>query len=134
MDSSSLESLPMTLHPTSRPPKRAVDQVRFSGSHAGYMESLARLFDAAQTLGKYCRPPIFTPIQDQALPPVMVDQIARQVEDPGLRHADKTQVGLELCTRHAAEFFAFYICRFVLSDLNILLEKFVKRGSEWVAA
>lgn len=61
-----------------------------------------------------------------------IDQIARQVEDPGLRHADKTQVGLELCTRHAAEFFAFYVCRFVLSDLSILLDKFVKRGSEWV--
>lgn len=54
------------------------------------------------------------------------------MEDPGLRHADKTQVGLELCTRHAAEFFAFYICRFVLSDLALLLDKFVKRGSEWV--
>lgn len=60
------------------------------------------------------------------------DQIARQVEDPGLRHADKTQVGLELCTRHAAEFFGFYICRFVLTDLGILLDKFIKRGSEWV--
>ncbi len=79
-------------------------------------------------------PPISTLSRDQALPLVLVDQIARQVEDPGVRHADKTQVGLELCTRHAAEFFAFYICRFVLSDLNILLEKFVKRGSEWVAA
>lgn len=63
-----------------------------------------------------------------------LDQIARQVEDPGLRHADKTQVGLELCTRHAAEFFAFYICRFVLSDVSLLLEKFIKRGSEWVLA
>jgi hypothetical protein len=60
------------------------------------------------------------------------DQIARQVEDPGLRHADKTQVGLELCTRHAAEFFGFYICRFVLTDISILLDKFIKRGSEWV--
>jgi hypothetical protein len=60
------------------------------------------------------------------------DQIARQVDDPGLRHADKTQVGLELCTRHAAEFFAFYICRFVLSDLGLLMDKFVKRGTEWV--
>lgn len=60
------------------------------------------------------------------------DQIARQVEDPGLRHADKTQVGLELCTRHAAEFFAFYICRFVLQDLTLLMDKFIKRGSEWV--
>lgn len=62
------------------------------------------------------------------------DQIARQVEDPGLRHADKTQVGLELCTRHAAEFFCFFICRFVLSDMTMLLDKFIKRGSEWVLA
>src|ERR1700722_12591680 len=60
------------------------------------------------------------------------DQIARQVEDPGLRHTDKTQVGLELCTRHAAEFFGFYICRFVLTDISLLLDKFIKRGSEWV--
>jgi hypothetical protein len=62
------------------------------------------------------------------------DQIARQVDDPGLRHADKTQVGLELCTRHAAEFFGFYVCRFVLADLGLLLDKFLKRGSEWVLA
>jgi hypothetical protein len=62
----------------------------------------------------------------------IIDQIARQVEDPGLRHADKTQVGLELCTRHAAEFFGFYICRFVLTDIGMLLDKFIKRGSEWV--
>jgi len=89
---------------------RDVSQVQFSGPNANYMGALARLFDAAQT----------------------IDQIARQVEDPGLRHADKTQVGLELCTRHAAEFFGFYICRFVLTDVGMLLDKFIKRGSEWV--
>ncbi|KAK4096640.1 hypothetical protein N658DRAFT_553183 [Parathielavia hyrcaniae] len=105
-----LPSLPMTSHPTSRPTKRDVGSVVFAGPNANYMHSLAKLFDAAQT----------------------VDQIARQVDDPGLRHADKTQVGLELCTRHAAEFFAFYICRFVLSDLTMLLDKFIKRGTEWV--
>ena len=59
-----------------------------------------------------------------------LDQIARQVDDPGLRHADKTQVGLELSTRRAAEFFGFYICRFVMSDVALLLDKFIKRGSE----
>ncbi|KAL2162474.1 hypothetical protein VTH06DRAFT_7388 [Thermothelomyces fergusii] len=107
-----LASLPMTTHPTSRPTKRDVHSVTFTGPNANYMSSLARLFDAAQT----------------------VDQIARQVDDPGLRHADKTQVGLELCTRHAAEFFAFYVCRFALSDLTLLMDKFVKRGSEWVLA
>ncbi|KAI1767343.1 hypothetical protein GGR53DRAFT_518443 [Hypoxylon sp. FL1150] len=108
----SLSSLPMTSHPSNKPAKRDVASVTFDGPFGNYMASLARLFDAAQT----------------------VDQIARQVDDPGLRHADKTQVGLELCTRHAAEFFAFYICRFVLSDLSSLLDKFVKRGSEWVLA
>ncbi|KAL8388312.1 hypothetical protein RB595_009320 [Gaeumannomyces hyphopodioides] len=107
---SATASLPMTAHPTSKPPKREVISVQFTGPNANYMSSLAKLFDAAQ----------------------VIDQIARQVEDPGLRHADKTQVGLELCTRHAAEFFAFYICRFVLADLTLLLDKFVKRGSEWV--
>ncbi|KAI0904936.1 hypothetical protein F4823DRAFT_628223 [Ustulina deusta] len=105
-----MPSLPMVAHPSSRPAKRDVTSVKFDGPNANYMASLARLFDAAQT----------------------VDQIARQVDDPGLRHADKTQVGLELCTRHAAEFFGFYVCRFVLTDLGMLLDKFVKRGSEWV--
>jgi hypothetical protein len=105
-----LSTLPMTAQPTTRPPKRDIGHVHFEGPNSAYMASLARLFDAAQ----------------------VIDQIARQVDDPGLRHADKTQVGLELCTRHAAEFFAFYICRFVLSDLGLLMDKFVKRGTEWV--
>lgn len=63
-----------------------------------------------------------------------VDQIARQVEDPGLKYSSKTHVGLELSMRHTAEFFAFYICRFVLGDMGMMLDKFVKRGSEWVLA
>ncbi|PTB43938.1 hypothetical protein M441DRAFT_77087 [Trichoderma asperellum CBS 433.97] len=109
-EATTLATLPMTPKPTSRPTKRDVSQAQFIGPNAMYMGSLARLFDAAQA----------------------IDQIARQVEDPGLRHADKTQVGLELCTRHAAEFFGFYICRFVLADLGLLLDKFLKRGSEWV--
>ncbi|PBP16290.1 MIT domain-containing protein [Diplocarpon rosae] len=107
-----MATLPMTSTSVSkvRFAKRDVSQLQFSGPNANYMGALARLFEAAQT----------------------IDQIARQVEDPGLRHADKTQVGLELCTRHAAEFFGFYICRFVLQDVALLLDKFIKRGSEWV--
>ncbi|CAN8106476.1 unnamed protein product [Discula destructiva] len=105
-----LTTLPFTDHPTSKPIKRDVAVVQFSGPNAHYMAALAKLFDAAQA----------------------IDQIARQVEDPGLRHQDKTQVGLELSTRHAAEFFGFYVCRFVLQDLTMLLDKFIKRGSEWV--
>ena len=63
-----------------------------------------------------------------------VDQIARQVEDPGLRGTSTTHVGHELSIRHAAEFFGFYVCRFVLADLGVLIDKFVKRGTEWVLA
>lgn len=47
-----LPSLPMTSHPTSRPPKRDVGSVLFTGPNANYMAALAKLFDAAQTVGK----------------------------------------------------------------------------------
>jgi hypothetical protein len=47
-----LSSLPMTAHPTSRPTKRDMSGVSFGGPNANYMGALARLFDAAQTVGK----------------------------------------------------------------------------------
>ncbi|KAI4659067.1 uncharacterized protein J4E78_005491 [Alternaria triticimaculans] len=105
-----MSTLPMTNLPSIRFAKRDISGVVFEGPNAGYMGSLARLFDAVQIL----------------------DQIARQVEDPGLKHSSPTHVGLELSTRHAAEFFGFYICRFVLTDVTMMLDKFIKRGSEWV--
>ncbi|KAF1916103.1 hypothetical protein BDU57DRAFT_474031 [Ampelomyces quisqualis] len=109
-DSLVMNTLPMTTLPTIRFAKRDISSVNFEGPNSGYMGSLARLFDAAQIL----------------------DQIARQVEDPGLKHSSSTHVGLELSARHAAEFFGFYICRFVLADVTMMLDKFIKRGSEWV--
>jgi hypothetical protein len=84
----------------------------FNGPHKEYMSSVSRLCEAAQVL----------------------DQIARQVEDPGLKHSSSTHIGLELTTRHAAEFFGFYVCRFLLGDLTLLMDKYVKRNSEWIAA
>jgi MIT (microtubule interacting and transport) domain len=80
------------------------------GANANYMASLARLFDAAQIL----------------------DSIARQVEDPGLKSISQTHVGLELCVRNASEFFAFFVVRWVVADVGNLIDKFVKRGGEWV--
>jgi hypothetical protein len=109
-DSVTMSTLPMTAQPTSRVARRNVQQMQGTGPNASYMGALARLFDAVQVL----------------------DQIARQVEDPGLKCSSKTHVGLELCTRNAAEFFGFYICRFALSDIGLMLDKFIKRGSEWV--
>ncbi|KAL1310873.1 hypothetical protein AAFC00_001105 [Neodothiora populina] len=87
-------------------------ETAFEGPLKEYMGSLSRLCEAAQVL----------------------DQIARQVEDPGLKHSSPTHIGLELSTRHAAEFFGFYVCRFALSDIGILLDKYVKRSTEWVIA
>ncbi|KAJ4375043.1 hypothetical protein N0V83_002122 [Neocucurbitaria cava] len=109
-DSLVMTTLPMTSLPTIRFAKRDISGVVFEGPNSGYMGSLARLFDSVQIL----------------------DQIARQVEDPGLKHSSPTHVGLELSARHAAEFFGFYICRFVLTDVTMMLDKFIKRGSEWV--
>ncbi|MCJ1352695.1 MAG: hypothetical protein MMC33_002679 [Icmadophila ericetorum] len=107
-----MRSLPMTSSINPRFARRNAEQVQGIGPHAHYMAALARLCDAAQIL----------------------DQIARQVEDPGLKHTSQTHVGLELSTRHAAEFFGFYVCRFVLNDIGMMLDKFIKRGSEWVLA
>jgi hypothetical protein len=76
------------------------------------MTSLARLCDAVQIL----------------------DNIARQVVDPGLKCSSETHVGLEFSVRNAAEFFAFYVIRFVMADIGLLIDKFLKRGSEWVLA
>ncbi len=51
-DGLTIPSLPMTSHPTSKPTKRDVASVQFSGPNANYMAALARLFDAAQTVGE----------------------------------------------------------------------------------
>ncbi|KAL9029885.1 MAG: hypothetical protein Q9196_001929 [Gyalolechia fulgens] len=111
-DAPVMSSLPMTTSQHSRFPRRDPSQVEFVGAHSHYMGALARLCDAAQFL----------------------DQIARGVEDPGLKHSSPTHVGLELSMRHAAEFFGFYICRFILNDITMMLDKFIKRGSQWVLA
>jgi hypothetical protein len=127
-----MNTLPMTTLPTIRFAKRDISGLQFEGPNSGYMSSLARLFDSAQILGKfYSRTPLTSchvPWPNHSVS----DQIARQVEDPGLKHSSPTHVGLELSARHAAEFFGFYICRFVLTDVTMMLDKFIKRGSEWV--
>lgn len=34
--------------------------------------------------------------------------------------------------RHAAEFFGLWICRFILTDIGVLIDKHVKRSTEWL--
>ena len=119
-----MSTLPMTSSssvPSSRamhmqrsraPPPTPTQLTNIPQPHAMYMASLARLFDAVQVL----------------------DSIARQVVDPGLKCSSETLVGLEFSIRNAAEFFAFYVVRFVMADIGLLVDKFLKRGSEWVLA
>lgn len=132
-DSLNMATVPMTSLPSIRFAKRDTSGLTFEGPNSGYMSSLAKLFDSAQILGELLRQHPFalhpTPQHRTNTP---TDQIARQVEDPGLKHSSPTHVGLELSSRHAAEFFGFFICRFVLADVTLLLDKFIKRGSEWV--
>lgn len=92
------------------PPPTPTGMPHILTQHANYMASLARLFDAVQVL----------------------DSIARQVEDPGLKATSTTQVGLELSIRGAAEFFSFFVIRFVLTDIGLFMDKYLKRNSEWV--
>ncbi|KAK3079019.1 hypothetical protein LTS18_005943, partial [Coniosporium uncinatum] len=117
-----MHSVPMTSLPNVRFTKRDIGSVGAMGSgpNANYMGALARLCDSVQIVG----------MSSVSSPPFY--QIARQAEDPGLKLSSPTHVGIELCTRHASEFFGFYVCRFVVQDLSTLLDKFVKRGSEWV--
>jgi hypothetical protein len=63
---------------------------------------------------------------------VFADQIARQTEDPGLKKSSPVYFGLELSIKHASEFFGLFVCRWVLADIGMLLDKFVKRSTEWV--
>jgi len=52
-DGPTMPTLPMTSHPTSKPSRRDVSSLQFSGPNANYMSALARLFDAAQAIGEF---------------------------------------------------------------------------------
>lgn len=129
-DGPTLESLPMTSLPDPKFPKRDLSLIHYGGPNSNYMAALARLCDAAQVLGRFITGSMLLPMT--LLIRVIADQIARQVEDPGLRRSSQTQVGLVLSMRHAAEFFGFFVSRFVIVDVSMMLDKFIKRGSEWV--
>ncbi|KAL8823410.1 MAG: hypothetical protein Q9191_005880 [Dirinaria sp. TL-2023a] len=117
-DVSTLKSLPMTTVSHPKFPKRDLSQIHYGGPNSNYMAALAKLCDAVQVL------------DDHSALNVNADQIARQVEDPGLKHSSQTHVGLELSMQHAAEFFGLFVCRFVLNDVSLMLDKFIKRKNQ----
>lgn len=82
------------------------------GPYVMYTSALARLCDSAQVL----------------------DGIIRSAEDPGVKASGPTHVGLELGARHASEFLGLWVCRWVLADLGMLVDKFAKRAGEFLSA
>lgn len=131
-DGPSLDSLPMTSLLDHKFPKRDLSRIHYGGPNSNYMSALARLCDAAQVLGRFLQPSGSMLFRVTLLIQATADQIARRVEDHGLRRSSQTQVGLELSMRHAAEFFGFFVSRFVMVDVSMMLDKYIKRGSEWV--
>jgi len=59
------------------------------------------------------------------------DRLSIHIEGNNNLHIT-TQVGLELVISRASEFFGLVVCRFVLADVSLLLDKYIKRGTEWV--
>ncbi|KAF4547473.1 Hypothetical protein D9617_42g090600 [Elsinoe fawcettii] len=115
-ENTSMQTVPMTsftgVEKRTAHRREALRDAVFEGPHKDYMAAVAKLCEAAQVL----------------------DQVARQVEDPGLKHSSSTHIGLEFSTRHASEFFGFYVCRFLLADIGTLIDKHVKRSTEWILA
>lgn len=60
-----------------------------------------------------------------------IDRLSIHIEGNNNLHIT-TQVGLELVISRASEFFGLVVCRFVLADVSLLLDKYIKRGTEWV--
>ena len=148
-DGASMASLPMTT--SSAPLRRSTGgsgsrsgsgrgrqsstaSVQIDGPNGNYASALARLCDAVQILGILVPPTLNGEMESTDKRDKPTDQIARQAEDPGLKRQSPTQVGLELAAQRSSQFFAFFVCRFVLQDLTLLTEKFLKRASEWVVA
>ena len=130
-----LGSVPMADHLrqrlTRRPSRRDTGSsasLRIDGSNANYVGALYRLTEAAQVLGKLPS----APSRPWNILNLAVDEITRQVIDKGLRAKSETYVELELCLRHAVEFFGLYVVQFILRDIEILQNKRLKNASNFI--
>ncbi|ODQ53246.1 hypothetical protein SAICODRAFT_19169 [Saitoella complicata NRRL Y-17804] len=84
------------------------NEVMFEGPNAAYMNALARMLDHAQTLEK-----MYGHFDVHNLP-------------------SKSQDRFNKSFRHASDFFGGVVCKFVMADVSVLLEKYLKTGREWM--
>lgn len=85
-------------------------------SPALYVQGLSKLFMQAQILDEHTKA-----VSSQPPAPLYTNF------PPELR------TGLELKLRHASEFFAKVVLTFVIRDLALLLDKYVKKCEKWLA-
>ncbi|KAH9898571.1 hypothetical protein C8Q73DRAFT_640821 [Cubamyces lactineus] len=85
-------------------------------SPALYVQGLAKLFQAAQILDEHTKA-----ASPQSLAPLYAAFPA------------DIRVGLDVKLRHASEFFAKVVLTFVIRDMALLLDKYVKKCEKWLA-
>ncbi|KAM0749854.1 hypothetical protein T439DRAFT_381412 [Meredithblackwellia eburnea MCA 4105] len=95
---------------------RSLDRVtngRSLDSPATYVESISRVFRHAQSIDNHL--------------------VALAVADGGYGSLESRETQrIEKGLRRASDFFGQVICQFILRDLGIFLDKYVKRGGAWV--
>jgi len=85
-------------------------------SPAVYVQGLAKLFNQAQILDEHTKA-----VSMQPLSPLY------------LAFPSDVRIALELKLRHSSEFFAKVVLTFVVRDLALLLDKYVKKCEKWLA-
>ncbi|GAA5989478.1 hypothetical protein JCM11641_007315 [Rhodosporidiobolus odoratus] len=93
-------------------------------SQATYVDTLARVFKQAQVLDQHLA--LLFPSPTDVVP------TADEPSNPYLLLPDIDRHRLERQLRKASEFFGVVVCRFVMRDTAVLLDKFVKRGGGWL--
>ena len=85
-------------------------------SPALYVQGLSKLFNQAQILDEHTKAVSSTPIAPlYASFPVDI------------------RAAIEMKLKHASEFFATVVLRFVIQDMALLLDKYVKKCEKWLA-
>ena len=85
-------------------------------SPALYVQGLSKLFQVAQILDEHTKA-----AAPQGTAPLYV------------AFPQDVRVALEMKLRHASEFFAKVVLTFVIRDMALLLDKYVKKCEKWLA-
>ncbi|BGP20769.1 hypothetical protein JCM10213_008908 [Rhodosporidiobolus nylandii] len=103
-------------------------------SQATYVDAIAKVFKQAQCLDHHLS--LLFPSPSAPLPPSFSSPSSPTLgedSNPYLLLPPADRHRLERQLRKASEFFAMVVCRFVMRDTGVLLDKYVKRGGAWLS-